>query len=53
MSSDIQIISKRKKNQLLQLILKSRHKSSNKIDLEREIRVALTETKTLIKACQP
>ena len=45
-SSDMQIKSKRKKNQLLQLILKSRHKPINKMDLQREIRIALTEKKT-------
>ena len=36
MSSDIQIMSKRKQNQLLQLILKSRHKAINKMDLKRD-----------------
>ena len=41
MSSDIQSMSKRKYNQLLQLILKPRHKSINKMDLQREIRTAL------------
>ena len=35
MSSDIQIMSKRKQNQLLQLILKSRHKPINKMGLKR------------------
>ena len=34
MSSDIQIMSKRKLYQLLQLILKSRHKPINKMDLQ-------------------
>ena len=43
MSSDIQIMSKRKQNQLFQLILKSRHKSINKMDLQREIQIAVTQ----------
>ena len=46
MSSDVKNMSKRKQNQLLQLILKSRHKPINKMDLQREIRIALTEKKT-------
>ena len=41
MSSDLQIMSKGKSNQLLQLILKSRHKPINKMDLQREIGIAL------------
>ena len=45
MSSDVKNMSKRKQNQLLQLILKSRHKPINKMDLQREIRIALTEKK--------
>ena len=43
----MQIKSKRKKNQLLQLILKSRHQPINKMDLQREIRIAITEKKTI------
>ena len=46
MSSDVKNMTKRKQNQLLQLILKSRHKPINKMDLQREIRIALTEKKT-------
>ena len=42
-SSEIQNMSKSKQNQLLQLILKSQHKPINKMDLQREIRNALTE----------
>ena len=39
---------KEKHNELLQLIriLKSRHKQINKMDLQREVRIALTEKKT-------
>ena len=43
----MQIKSKRKKNQLLQLILKSRHQPINKMDLQKEIRIAITEKKTI------
>ena len=46
MSSDRQIMSKRKSNQLLQLILKSWYKPIHKMDLQRAIRIALTEKKT-------
>ena len=47
MSSDTQLImSKRKYNQLLQLIIKSPPKPINKMDLQREERIALTEKKT-------
>ena len=46
MSSDIQIMSKRNQNQLLQPILKSRHKPINKMDSQKEIRIALSEKKT-------
>ena len=54
MSSDVKNMSKRKQNQLLQLILKSRHKPINKMDLQREIRIALTEKKSnnLTTACK-
>ena len=55
MSSDLQIMSKGKSNQLLQLILKSRHKPINKMDLQREIGIAFAEKKSnnLITACKP
>ena len=46
MSSDLQIMSKGKSNQLLQLILKSRHKSINKMDLQREKGIAHAEKRT-------
>ena len=36
MSSDIQIMSERKKDQLLQLILKLWYKAINKMDLQRD-----------------
>ena len=42
----MQIKSKRKKNQLLQLILRSRHKPINKMDLQRDMRIAFPEKKT-------
>ena len=55
MSSDLQIMSKGKSNQLLQLILKSRHKPINKMDLQREIGIAFAEKKNnnLITASKP
>ena len=54
MSSDIQIISQRKQDQLLQLIFKSWHKPINKMDYK-EIGIAVTETKknNLTTACKP
>ena len=44
MSSDIQIMSKRKQDQLLQLIFKSWHKLINKMGYK-EIGIAVTEKK--------
>ena len=44
MSSDIQIMSKRKQDQLLKLIFKSWHKPINKMDYK-EIGIAVTEKK--------
>ena len=54
MSSDIQIMSKRKQDQLLKLIFKSWHKPINKMDYK-EIGIAVTEKKknNLITACKP
>ena len=46
MSSEVKSTSKRKYNQLLQLIIKSQQKPINKMDLQRKKQIALTEKKT-------